>query len=100
METPASYDRVLFKRYYAPPDCIVRTQPVNYSMHAIGGEGAVSACSIRFGRDMYVLKNIEKYIYILALEMASPGNQHCVPIVSAYFRSRYTLAEGLQVRVA
>ena len=30
----------------------------------------------------------EKYIYISALEMASPGNRHCAVIVSAHFRFR------------
>jgi len=27
----------------------------------------------------------EKYISILALEMASPGNQHCANIVSVHY---------------
>jgi len=34
----------------------------------------------------------KKYIYILALEMASSGNQHCANNVSAHFRS---LMEGM-----
>jgi len=33
---------------------------------------------------VYIL--FEKYIDILALEMASPGNRHCVDIVSAQCR--------------
>jgi len=35
----------------------------------------------------YIL--FEKYIYILALKMASPENQHCAKIASAHFRSLY-----------
>jgi len=31
----------------------------------------------------YIL--FEKYIYILALEMASPGNQHCASRIGSFF---------------
>jgi len=37
---------------------------------------------VRFDKMLpYIL--FEKYIYILALEMASPGNQHCVNCIGA-----------------
>ena len=36
----------------------------------------------------------KKCIYILALEMPSPGNQHCMPIVSAHFRSYTSCTSG------
>ena len=45
---------------------------------------------------VYIL--FEKYIYILALEMASPGNQHCVNNVSTDFRSLYAPAGMVECR--
>jgi len=39
----------------------------------------------------------EKYIYILALEMASPGNRHGANNVSAHFHSLYPLKILLKV---
>jgi len=41
---------------------------------------------------VYVL--FEKYIYTLALEMASPGNRHCANCISAHFRSLSLQAYG------
>ena len=44
---------------------------------------------VTFDKIVSVYFLFQKYIFILALEMASPGNRHCANIVSAHFRSRW-----------
>jgi len=41
---------------------------------------------VLFDKIAFVYILFGKYIYILALEMASPGNRHCAIVVSAHLQ--------------